>query len=206
MTVPTSTYRLQLGPAQTFDQAAALIDYLQGLGIGALYVSPVLRATPGSTHGYDVVDPTRASEILGGESARRALAERLRGAGIGFVVDVVPNHMGVAVPAANPWWWEVLRDGRDAVHAEYFDIDWSRGPILLPVLADDGTAVRRHWRICGWWMAGCAITNTSSRWPRAPRRHPRTPTRSLPTRRPRRTPCTSGSTTGWCRGGEAGPS
>ncbi|ASO21370.1 (1-_4)-alpha-D-glucan 1-alpha-D-glucosylmutase [Actinoalloteichus hoggarensis] len=138
MTVPTSTYRLQLGPEQTFDQARALVDYLRDLGVGALYVSPVLTAVPGSTHGYDMVDPTRAAPVLGGESARKALADRLRDRGLGLVVDVVPNHMGVAVPAANPWWWEVLREGSAAVHADYFDIDFSRGPILLPVLADDG--------------------------------------------------------------------
>jgi (1->4)-alpha-D-glucan 1-alpha-D-glucosylmutase len=134
---PTSTYRLQLGPGMTFGDAAALAGYLADLGAGALYASPMLVASPGSTHGYDVTDPTRTSDVLGGEPGRTALSERLRERGLGLVVDIVPNHMGVAVPAANPWWWDVLRHGRESRFAGYFDIDWARGPILLPVL-DDG--------------------------------------------------------------------
>lgn len=137
MTPPSSTYRLQLRPEFTFNDAAAQVDYLRKLGAGALYASPVLDATPGSTHGYDVVDPTRARPALGGEQARRALARQLREAGLGFVVDIVPNHMSVEVAKANPWWWDVLRNGRSSEYAEYFDIDWSRGKLLLPVLGDD---------------------------------------------------------------------
>lgn len=135
---PSSTYRLQLGPDLDFVAAADLADYLADLGVGALYTSPVLQAAPGSGHGYDVVDPTRASDALGGEEGRRVLTSRLRELGLGLVVDVVPNHMGVAVPAANPWWWDVLRHGRRSRYAHFFDIDWDRGPLLLPVLADDG--------------------------------------------------------------------
>ncbi|TVT50611.1 malto-oligosyltrehalose synthase, partial [Amycolatopsis rhizosphaerae] len=99
--------------------------------------SPVLDAVAGSTHGYDVVDPTRARPELGGEEGRRALARRLRGAGLGLVVDIVPNHMAVGAAHANPWWWDVLRRGRDSPYAGYFDIDWSRGRLLLPVLPED---------------------------------------------------------------------
>ena len=135
--VPGSTYRVQLCPGFTFTDAAEQVDYVRRLGIGALYASPVLDATPGSTHGYDVVDPTRARPELGGEQGRRALGQRLRRAGLGFVVDIVPNHMAVEVASANPWWWDVLRNGRDSAYAEFFDIDWSRGRILLPVLGDD---------------------------------------------------------------------
>ncbi|GAA4670192.1 malto-oligosyltrehalose synthase [Amycolatopsis dongchuanensis] len=137
MTPPSSTYRLQLRPEFTFTDAAAQVDYLRRLGIGALYASPVLDATPGSTHGYDVVDPTRARPELGGEQARKALAAKLREAGLGFVVDIVPNHMSVEVAKANPWWWDVLRNGRESAYAGHFDIDWSRGRMLLPVLGDD---------------------------------------------------------------------
>jgi (1->4)-alpha-D-glucan 1-alpha-D-glucosylmutase len=134
---PTSTYRLQFGPNLGFDAAAGLAGYLANLGVGALYASPLLQASPGSTHGYDVVDPTRASETLGGEAGRQRLVGRLREHGLGLVVDIVPNHMGVADPAANPWWGDVLTYGRESAYARYFDIDWDRGPLLLPVLGDD---------------------------------------------------------------------
>ncbi|MEU7783638.1 malto-oligosyltrehalose synthase [Amycolatopsis sp. NPDC049159] len=138
MTVPESTYRVQLRPEFTFADAAGLAGYLRDLGIGALYASPVLDATPGSTHGYDVVDPTRARPELGGEDARRELSAKLKEAGLGLVVDIVPNHMSVEVPKANRFWWDVLRHGRDSRYAAFFDVDWDRGPILLPVLGEDG--------------------------------------------------------------------
>jgi (1->4)-alpha-D-glucan 1-alpha-D-glucosylmutase len=134
--VPASTYRLQLGAGMTFGDAAELASYLDDLGAGALYASPMLAAAPGSTHGYDVVDPSRASEALGGEGARAALAARLRELGLGLVADLVPNHMGVQAPRANSWWWDVLRNGRRSAYAGHFDIDWDQGPILLPVLGD----------------------------------------------------------------------
>ncbi|HET6706500.1 malto-oligosyltrehalose synthase [Amycolatopsis sp.] len=137
MTVPESTYRVQLRPEFTFADAAGIAGYLRDLGIGALYTSPVLDATPGSTHGYDVVDPTRARPALGGEAARQELSALLKELGLGLVVDIVPNHMSVEVPKANPWWWDVLKHGRDSEYAEYFDIDWDRGPLLLPVLGAD---------------------------------------------------------------------
>jgi (1->4)-alpha-D-glucan 1-alpha-D-glucosylmutase len=137
MSAPSSTYRVQLTPGFTFHDAAELVDYLDRLGVGAMYTSPVLDATPGSSHGYDVVDPTRARPEFGGEEGRQALSAGLREAGLGLVVDIVPNHMSVAVPETNPWWWDVLRHGRESRYARYFDIDWSRGRILLPVLGDD---------------------------------------------------------------------
>lgn len=119
----------------TFTDATELADYLAALGVGALYASPLLAAAPGSTHGYDVVDPSLTSAVLGGEPGRRALTGRLRELGLGLIVDLVPNHVGVQVPRANPWWWDVLRHGRSSPYADFFDIDWSR-PILLPVLGD----------------------------------------------------------------------
>jgi (1->4)-alpha-D-glucan 1-alpha-D-glucosylmutase len=137
MTVPKSTYRVQLRPEFTFADAAGLAGYLRDLGIGALYASPVLDATPGSTHGYDVVDPTRARPELGGEAARRELSEKLKEAGLGLVVDIVPNHMSVETPKVNRWWWDVLTHGRDSAYASFFDVDWARGPLLVPVLGDD---------------------------------------------------------------------
>jgi (1->4)-alpha-D-glucan 1-alpha-D-glucosylmutase len=136
VTAPASTYRIQLGPGRTFSGAAELIPYLRDLGVGAVYTSPVLAAVPGSTHGYDVVDPTRMNPGLGGDRAFADLALRLRGAGLGLVVDIVPNHMGIEDPAANPTWWDVLRLGRASPFARFYDIDWDRAPIMVPVLAD----------------------------------------------------------------------
>jgi (1->4)-alpha-D-glucan 1-alpha-D-glucosylmutase len=130
----SSTYRVQVRPGFDLSATAALVPYLRRLGVGAVYTSPLLAAAPGSTHGYDVVDPTRANPELGGEPARQELVSAVRAAGLGLVVDLVPNHMSVAVPAANPWWWDVLTHGRESRYASYFDVDWSRGPILLPVL------------------------------------------------------------------------
>jgi (1->4)-alpha-D-glucan 1-alpha-D-glucosylmutase len=137
VTIPSSTYRLQLRPEFTFQDATDLVDYLHRLGIGAIYASPVLDAAPGSTHGYDVVDPTRARPALGGEQGRHELAVRLQQAGLGLVVDIVPNHVSVEVPPVNPWWWDVLKYGRESRYAGFFDIDWSRPRVLVPVLGDD---------------------------------------------------------------------
>ncbi|HEX3648783.1 MAG TPA: malto-oligosyltrehalose synthase [Pseudonocardiaceae bacterium] len=134
---PPSTYRVQLRPSFTFGDAEAVVDYLRELGVGALYCSPVLDAVPGSTHGYDVVDHSRARPELGGDAGLLALAGRLRAGGMGLVLDIVPNHMAVAVPSLNRWWWDVLRHGRSSEFAGYFDIDWSRGRLLVPVLGSD---------------------------------------------------------------------
>ncbi|MCX2930174.1 malto-oligosyltrehalose synthase [Mycobacterium sp. CVI_P3] len=140
-----STYRLQLrgasaGDAFTFADAEKLLDYLDGLGVTHLYLSPVLTAAPGSSHGYDVTDPTTVSAELGGPGGLARLAEAARARGLGLVVDIVPNHVGVDQPERNPWWWDVLRHGRQSAYATYFDIDWSADPdsrILLPVLGSD---------------------------------------------------------------------
>ena len=137
MTAPDSTYRVQLGPGLTFSGAAELVPYLRDLGVGAMYTSPVLAAAPGSTHGYDVVDPSTPSLALGGPDGFAHLAHQLRTAGLGLVVDIVPNHMGIADPAANPTWWDVLKLGQASPYARFYDIDWDCAPIMVPVLADD---------------------------------------------------------------------
>ncbi|HYH30803.1 MAG TPA: malto-oligosyltrehalose synthase [Pseudonocardia sp.] len=134
---PSSTYRLQFSKDTTFADAVALLPYLDALGAGALYASPLLESGAGSDHGYDVVDPTRVSGERGGEEGRRALVAAVRERGLGFVLDIVPNHVGVDVPQANPWWWDVLVHGRSSEHAGTFDIDWEAGPLLLPVLDAD---------------------------------------------------------------------
>ena len=137
-TAPTSTYRVQLHPGFTLDDAAHRIDYFARLGAGAIYLSPILTAAPGSQHGYDVVDPTEVAPVLGGDIARVSLAEKTHDRGMAVVADIVPNHMSVEWPEANPWWWGLLKYGRDSIHARCFDVDLDAGPIPIPVLADDG--------------------------------------------------------------------
>ena len=123
-TTPKSTYRVQLSAEFTLDDAADLVDYLVELGIDAIYLSPILTATPGSSHGYDCTDPTTIDPARGGEAGWQRLLAACRSAGLGVVVDIVPNHLGIEVPAANPAWWDVLRDGRESPTAPWFDIDW----------------------------------------------------------------------------------
>jgi (1->4)-alpha-D-glucan 1-alpha-D-glucosylmutase len=93
VTAPLSTYRVQLQPTFPFSAAAALVDYLAALGVSHLYASPILQPAAGSTHGYDVVDHSRANDEIGGEGGRRALVAALRERGLGMVLDIVPNHM-----------------------------------------------------------------------------------------------------------------
>ncbi len=135
-----STYRLQMrGDCFTFADAENLLDYLDELGVSHLYLSPILTAVDGSTHGYDVTDPTTVSEALGGRDGLARLSAAARSRGIGLVVDIVPNHVGVDPPDQNRWWWDVLKHGRDSPYAQYFDIDWALddGRIMLPLLGSD---------------------------------------------------------------------
>ncbi|GAA1283181.1 malto-oligosyltrehalose synthase [Pseudonocardia aurantiaca] len=135
--VPSGTYRIQFSKDTTFADAVELLPYLDALGVGALYASPLLESGAGSNHGYDVVDPTRTSGERGGEEGRRALVAAVHERGLGFVLDIVPNHVGVDVPQANPWWWDVLAHGRSSQYASYFDIDWDAVPVLLPILDEN---------------------------------------------------------------------
>ncbi|MBJ7338459.1 malto-oligosyltrehalose synthase [Mycolicibacterium sp.] len=141
-----STYRLQMrGPASgqafTFADAVNQLDYLHELGISHVYLSPILTASVGSTHGYDVTDPTTVSDELGGPDGLAALSSAVRARGMGLIVDIVPNHVGVDDPTQNAWWWDLLTHGRESNYSAYFDVDWSLDPdgrIVLPVLGDDG--------------------------------------------------------------------
>ncbi|MBD8643246.1 malto-oligosyltrehalose synthase [Stenotrophomonas sp. CFBP 13724] len=136
MTTLRATVRLQLHAGFDFDAAAAQVDYFARLGISHLYLSPIASAVPGSTHGYDNVDPTRISLELGGEQGFLRLSDAARQHGMGILLDIVPNHM--AVHPANPWWNDVLRNGRRSAHAGWFDIDWDApecdGRLWLAVL------------------------------------------------------------------------
>jgi (1->4)-alpha-D-glucan 1-alpha-D-glucosylmutase len=135
-----STYRLQMrGDCFTFADAEDLLPYLDELGVSHLYLSPILTAVHGSTHGYDVTDPTSVSAELGGAEGLGRLSAAARARGMGLIVDIVPNHVGVDDPKQNPWWWDVLEHGRDSPFSSFFDIDWTldNGRIVLPVLGSD---------------------------------------------------------------------
>lgn len=138
---PVCTYRLQLHPGFGFAAASEAVSYLAGMGVSHLYCSPYLQAATGSTHGYDVVDPTRVNAELGGDSGHKEMLLALDRASMGQILDLVPNHM--AIPGReNPWWWDVLENGPSSPYASYFDVDWDssedRWPnrVLLPVLGD----------------------------------------------------------------------
>ncbi|MDR7380929.1 malto-oligosyltrehalose synthase [Promicromonospora iranensis] len=133
---PISTYRLQLGPDLTFADAEKVLPYLDTLGITDLYLSPVLQAAPGSTHGYDVVDHTRISDTIGGREGLERLAAATHARGMGIVVDVVPNHMAVPTPAwHNRALWSVLKHGPESPYARWFDVELTEGEgLLMPVL------------------------------------------------------------------------
>lgn len=136
-----STYRLQLrADAFTFADAERFVDYFAALGVSHLYLSPILTAVAGSTHGYDVTDPTTVSPALGGPDGLAQLSAAARERNIGLIVDIVPNHVGVDKPEQNRWWWDVLRHGRASTYCSFFDIDWDLDPegrIVLPVLGSD---------------------------------------------------------------------
>ncbi|MFQ3565731.1 MAG: malto-oligosyltrehalose synthase [Aggregatilineales bacterium] len=138
--IPRATYRLQFGPQLNFRGALALVEYLDALGISDIYTSPVFKPRSSSTHGYDVVDYNAFNPKLGGEEDFNALSEALRQRGMGLLLDIVPNHMGVNTE--NAWWMDVLKHGPASVYARYFDIDWRPlnramdDKVLLPVLGD----------------------------------------------------------------------
>jgi len=134
---PLSTYRLQLTPDFGFDDVAAVAPYLADLGVSHAYLSPILEAVSGSTHGYDVVDHSRLRSELGGAAAFERMRAALGVAGLGVIVDIVPNHMAVPTPAsANAQLWSVLREGPASPYARWFDVDWSiaERAVMMPVL------------------------------------------------------------------------
>jgi (1->4)-alpha-D-glucan 1-alpha-D-glucosylmutase len=141
---PLSTYRIQLRAEFGFDEAAAIAGYLAELGISHLYCSPYLQAARGSTHGYDVIDPNRVNDELGGEEGHARLGAALAAHGLGQVLDIVPNHMAITGDGerGNRWWWDVLENGPASRYARFFDVDWHspqarlHDTVLLPILGD----------------------------------------------------------------------
>lgn len=154
---PSATYRVQFNQAFTFDDAAALSEYFDELGITDVYASPFLMARPGSIHGYDVTDQSRFNPEIGDEASFLRMSEALQRHNLGLIADVVPNHMCITHPS-NLWWWDVLENGPSSFYARYFDIDWHPpkqelvNKVLLPVLGDQYGRVLENQEI----RIGCA--------------------------------------------------
>jgi (1->4)-alpha-D-glucan 1-alpha-D-glucosylmutase len=128
---PTATYRLQFRNGMTFDRAIEIVPYLKRLGVSHLYASPIFTAAKGSTHGYDVTDHNEIDPTLGGQEGFGRLSDALREAGLGLILDIVPNHMAASLE--NRWWRSVVQWGAESPYARHFDIDWSRR-LTLPIL------------------------------------------------------------------------
>ena len=139
MRIPISTYRLQIRESFDLAEAAQIAKYIRDLGADWVYLSPLLRAEPGSDHGYDVVDHSQVDPERGGRSGLDAASKAARSLGLGVLIDIVPNHVGVATPKQSIWWWDLLANGRNSRYADAFDIDWDfgGGKVRIPVLADD---------------------------------------------------------------------
>ena len=139
--IPRATYRVQLNAGFTFKDLTAIIPYLAALGVSHVYCSPYFRARAGSAHGYDVVDHNSFNPEIGTREDFDRLVAELRAHGMGHILDIVPNHVGV-MGSDNAWWMDVLENGQASIHADYFDIDWNpvnpalADKVLVPVLAD----------------------------------------------------------------------
>src|ERR1044072_6221491 len=137
--IPAATYRLQLNAGFTLANATEIVDYLNRLGISHCYASSYFKAVPGSKHGYDVADPRQLNPEIGDRASYDRWIETLRAHGMGHIIDLVPNHMGIA-KSTNPWWQDVLENGESSRYADVFDIDWEPlkseldHKVLLPVL------------------------------------------------------------------------
>ena len=172
---PRATYRLQFHADFPLSAAAPIVAYLHELGVSELYASPLLTARPGSQHGYDITDHSSISPDLGGEATLIELSDALRAQGLGLVLDVVPNHMGIGDPR-NSWWTDVLENGSGSVYAAYFDIDWDplpaalRGKVLLPVLGDQyGDVLERGELRLSYADGAFSLSYWDKRFPIAPR-------------------------------------
>lgn len=172
---PSATYRVQFNAGFTFDHAHAIADYLHDLGISHIYASPIFQARQGSTHGYDVCDPTIVSATLGGEAGLDALSAALAERHMGLVLDIVPNHMGINDPC-NTWWLNVLESGPSSEYASFFDIEWNpvkpelRNRVLLPILEDQYGNVLEAGKLRLLFEDGAFwITYYKNRLPIAPR-------------------------------------
>jgi (1->4)-alpha-D-glucan 1-alpha-D-glucosylmutase len=179
VSAPSSTYRLQLNSTFTFDHAREIVDYLADLGIGACYVSPILKARAGSQHGYDVIDHSSLNPEIGSMDALQSFVERLKESGMGLILDIVPNHMCVA-DLSNYQWFDVLENGPSSPQARFFDIDWSppredlANKVLLPILGDQYGRVLENQQIRIDYVSGSFLARYyGTALPIAPRSWPR---------------------------------
>src|SRR5690242_11585113 len=137
--LPVATYRLQFNQAFRFDEARRRVAYLHALGVSDCYASPYFQARRESTHGYDIANHNEFNPAIGNAESFAAFVAELRAHGMGQVLDVVPNHMGIGEPS-NVWWQDVLENGPSSLYASYFDIDWHpikdelENKVLLPIL------------------------------------------------------------------------
>lgn len=172
--IPLATYRLQFHGGFTFADAREAVPYLAALGISDVYASPLLAARPGSRHGYDVCNHSRLDPDLGGPEAFEAYAAALRAHGMGQILDVIPNHMGIAA-GCNPWWSDLLENGPGSPYAAFFDVDWNpitrelRDKVLLPILGDQYGRVLENQELLLEYADGAfSIRHHDTRLPVAP--------------------------------------
>jgi (1->4)-alpha-D-glucan 1-alpha-D-glucosylmutase len=179
--IPRATYRLQLNRDFTFVQATAIVPYLSTLGISHCYISPFLKARPGSMHGYDIVDHNSLNPEIGTPEEFDRFVASLKEHGMGLIVDIVPNHMGI-MGSDNAWWLDVLENGEGSVYACFFDIDWHplkeelHGKVLVPVLHDHYGAVLESGELKIAFRAERGefdVTYRDHRFPIDPKEYPR---------------------------------
>lgn len=166
--IPNAIYRLQLRGGMDFDGAARRVPYLARLGVSHLYASPMFQARSGSSHGYDVTDHGRLDDSLGGMAGFLRLSDALQAAGLGLILDIVPNHM--AASPENPWWRDVLRHGRESAFAGHFDIDWAAPKLVVPVLGAPWGRTLDSGELCfGREPDGPVLCYHEHAWPLDPR-------------------------------------
>ena len=179
--IPRATYRLQLNRDFTFTQAQGIVPYLAALGVSHCYISPILKARPGSMHGYDIVDHSSLNPEIGTPEEFDSFVSTLHENGMGLILDIVPNHMGV-MGSDNAWWLDVLENGEASIYAAFFDIDWHplkeelEGKVLIPVLHDHYGAVLESGELKLEFQAERGefdITYRTNLFPVNPREYPR---------------------------------
>jgi (1->4)-alpha-D-glucan 1-alpha-D-glucosylmutase len=167
--IPAATYRLQFNAKFTFRDAHAIVDYLEALGISDCYASSYLKAVPGSMHGYDVADPTMLNPEIGSDDDYWAFIGALKDRGMGHVIDIVPNHMGIA-QSSNPWWMDVLENGPSSRFARFFDIEWApvkdelADKVEIPTLGDQYGAVLERQELQLSYRAGSFVVRYYDDW------------------------------------------
>lgn len=173
--VPLATYRLQFNASFTFADATRLVSYLRALGISDCYCSPYFKASPGSTHGYDVIDHNALNPELGTEEDYDSFVQALQRHGMGHLLDLVPNHMGIAT-SSNAWWTDVLENGPSSFYAACFDIDWTpikvelANKVLLPILGNQyGSVLENQELILSYEEGAFILTYGDFHLPIAPR-------------------------------------